>query len=186
MGNQTTVANLRADAQRNRDALLAAAKEVFAEAGPEAPLSEIARRAGVGQGTLYRRFPTREALIATVIDVMLAELRELAERVDNEPDALIAVLSGAVALNREHQSWIEVRARFPPAEEVMRRQRAAVIEILEAPLRRSQQAGLIRDDITVQDVRLLLSMIGSACRHGDDEQDYARALELVLDAIRAR
>ncbi|MCA1690534.1 MAG: TetR/AcrR family transcriptional regulator, partial [Actinobacteria bacterium] len=70
--------HLRADAQRNRDAILLAAGEVFAEEGLDAPLCEIARRAGVGQGTLYRRFATREALVEAIADNHLAELAELA------------------------------------------------------------------------------------------------------------
>src|SRR3954464_10902416 len=77
---------LRADAERNRTALLAAARVVFGEHGLEASLDEIARRAGVGNATLYRRFPTRRDLIAAVFAGQMNEYVELADRALREPD----------------------------------------------------------------------------------------------------
>jgi len=77
---------LRADAERNRAALLAAAREIFGEHGLDASLDEIARRAGVGNATLYRRFPTRRDLIAEVFAGQMTEYVELAEHALREPD----------------------------------------------------------------------------------------------------
>src|SRR3954452_6185705 len=83
---------LRADAHRNRQHLLAAARDVFVEQGADAPLDEIARRAGVGIATLYRRFPERAALIrAVVVDVLQAVGDEARRALDEEPDTFQAL-----------------------------------------------------------------------------------------------
>src|SRR6266542_5619891 len=82
----TEPTRLRADAQRNRDKLLAAARAVFAEQGPEASLDEIAKRAGVGSGTLYRHFPTRDDLIGAVYAERVAENVALVERAQRHED----------------------------------------------------------------------------------------------------
>ena len=77
---------LRADAERNRERILAAARDVFAERGLDAPLEAIARRAGVGQATLYRRFPTRQGLMVAAIGPKLAADTEATERALKDPD----------------------------------------------------------------------------------------------------
>jgi AcrR family transcriptional regulator len=77
----------RADAQRNHDAVLAAARAVFAQAGADAPMEDVARAAGVGKGTLYRRFPTREHLFAAILQERVDELDTAAQRALDDPDA---------------------------------------------------------------------------------------------------
>ena len=81
------MSTLRADAQRNHDRVLVAAAEAFAEHGPDVSADEIARRAGVGHGTVYRRFPSKDALIAAVVSARLSELSDRAEELLAEPDA---------------------------------------------------------------------------------------------------
>ena len=81
------MAALRADAQRNLDRVLVAASEAFAASGPNASVDEIARRAGVGHGTVFRRFPNKEALIAAVVCERLRELADRAEALLAEPEA---------------------------------------------------------------------------------------------------
>src|SRR5580704_13219295 len=81
------MAALRADAQQNLGRVLQAAAEAFAEHGPDVSVDEIARRAGVGHGTVFRRFPTRDALVAAVIDARLRSFAASAERLLEEPDA---------------------------------------------------------------------------------------------------
>src|ERR1700743_114630 len=78
---------MRADAQRNHDAILAAAKSVFAQAGTDAPMDDVARAAGVGKGTLYRRFPTREHLFAAILQGRVDELAASARRAVDAADA---------------------------------------------------------------------------------------------------
>src|SRR2546430_8471344 len=77
---------MRADAQRNHEAVLAAAKAVFAQAGIDAPMEDVARAAGVGKGTLYRRFPTREHLFAAILQDRVDELDASAQRALDSPD----------------------------------------------------------------------------------------------------
>lgn len=91
---------LRADAQRNYDAILAAARAVFRQAGADAPMEDVARAAGVGQGTLYRRFPTREHLFAAILQ----------DRVD-ELDASARRLLGAVDVWRALREWLDLYDR---------------------------------------------------------------------------
>src|SRR5262245_1196857 len=87
-----TARSLRADASRNRDQILAAARDVFIERGVDAPLDDIARRAGVGIATLYRRFPDRPALIAAVaLDIMQQTTDEARRALSEEPDAFRAL-----------------------------------------------------------------------------------------------
>ena len=78
---------LRVDAERNRDRIIAAAREVFAEHGLDAPLEQVARRAGVGVATLYRRFPTRADLVAGAFETKMAAYADAVDRALDEPDA---------------------------------------------------------------------------------------------------
>ena len=81
----------RADAQRNHDAVLTAAKAVFAQVGADAPMEDVAREAGVGKGTLYRRFPTREHLFAAILQERVDELDAAAQRALDAPDVWRAI-----------------------------------------------------------------------------------------------
>jgi AcrR family transcriptional regulator len=175
---------LRADAQRNRDAVLAAAREVFAREGLDAPLNEIARRAGVGQGTLYRRFATREALIEAIADDYLAELREIALRVGTGPQAFMVLFEQAVKLQSKNQGLIDLLAAQPLPEQILRQRRDAFLSIFEGPLRTAQSALVVRNDLQTDDVRLLLRMIGAASRYTDLADGVNRSLELVRAALR--
>lgn len=175
--------HLRADARRNRDALLVAAGEVFAEEGLDAPLCEIARRAGLGQGTLYRRFATREALIEALADTYLAEFREVAERTGPGPEAFLAFFADSVRLQSHDRGLIDLLTAHPLPEPGRLGRRRAFFAICAPLLRRAQEAGLVRGDLEPEDVRLLLQMMGAATFR-DDRAGGARALELVLDAMR--
>jgi AcrR family transcriptional regulator len=181
---QPTSQPLRADAQRNRDAVLAAAREVFARDGLDAPLNEIARRAGVGQGTLYRRFATREALIEAIADDYLAELRELARRAGGGPEAFIVLFEAAVELQGENQGLIDLLASHPLPEQILRRRRDTFLSIFDAPLRTAQAAQLVRADLQTDDVRLLLRMVGAASRYTDLSDGLGRSLALARSALR--
>lgn len=179
-----TDAHLRADARRNRDAVLAAAREVFAATGLDAPLNEIARRAGVGQGTLYRRFPTRQALIEAIVDDYLAELREIAGRVGDGPDAFIALFEEAVELQSENQGLVDLLATYPLPEPTMSERRNAYLSMFAAPLCSAQQAGRVRKDLETDDVSLLLRMVGAAGRDARRPDALSRSLELARGALR--
>lgn len=148
---------LRRDAAENRERLLRAAFDLFAEQGPEVGVNEIARRAGVGPGTLYRRFPTKEALIdelyEVVIDEMLAAVHQsLAGDVPGE--ALEQCLRRTGEIMAAHRGCLVRLFATRPAgtSERVPEWWAAV----EAMLVRAKSAGRVREDITVRDVRLCL------------------------------
>jgi AcrR family transcriptional regulator len=173
----------RADARRNFDALLAAAREAFAEKGPGASLEDIARRADVGIGTLYRNFPTRDELIETVY---VAEVERLIEDsragADLEPwasflhwvDAFLVYIGTKRALieglNRESS--------------VLQGCRVGMYSSIAPILARAQAAGVIRDDVTVEDVARLISGIAGVAFPDDAQRD--RVLGVALDGLRAR
>lgn len=185
-------AHLRADARRNRDAILAAACELFIEVGPAAPFDEIARRAGVGIATLYRRFPDREALMrAVVLDVL--------ERVAQEARAALAEERDAfTALTRYMHRALDVRiAAVMPAlvgqisledEQIVRRREQST-EPIAALIEAAQHAGTLRGDVTFADIGLLLVRLsrplpGPFPRALDDSLAH-RHLDLLIDGLRA-
>jgi AcrR family transcriptional regulator len=147
---------LRADAQRNLDRLLDAAGECFAESGVDASVDEIARRAGVGHGTVFRRFPTKDALVAAVIDGHVRALTALAEEVRSEPGGFERFVRAAAAI-AQNRALIEGinRCRHTPQVEAL----AAAAEKL---VRCAQSAGEVRRDVDVEDV---LALIPTASRY---------------------
>lgn len=183
--------HLRADARRNRDRILAAARDLFVEQGPDAPLDEIARRAGVGIATLYRRFPDRQALARGVaLDVWQEVAREAELALAKEPDAFQAL---ARYLHRALE--LRVGAVMPlvasnlPLDDEARlardRSAAAIQAIIDAAL----AEGALRSDVTFGDIGLLLIRLsrplpGPFPRALDDTLAH-RHLELLLDGLRA-
>ncbi len=147
---------LRADARRNRALVLQAARSAFEEAGLAVPLGEIARRAGVGAGTVYRHFPSKEALFrATVVDrvrLFTDTARELAHAEDAGP-VFYRYLAAVVRLSVRNKGLCDaLEGSFEPSPGVEEDFRAA----LEVLLRRAQQAGAVREDVTIDDVMALL------------------------------
>ena len=109
----TTKPPLRKDAQRNRDRIIAATRAAFQERGLDVGVDEIARRAGVGMGTLYRHFPTKDALIDAIVDARFAELTEAAERALEAPDAwdgFAGFLASAVELQATDRGFKDALA----------------------------------------------------------------------------
>ncbi|WP_250157121.1 TetR/AcrR family transcriptional regulator [Tianweitania aestuarii] len=178
---------VRADALRNEDAVLEAAKAVFAEMGVDAPAREIALKAGVGVGTLYRRFPNRADLVASVfrreVDACAAEAAKLLdaykpadalERWLHRYAAFLATKKGLAAALHSGDSAFETlpayfRANFEPA--------------LASLLERAAQAGEIRDDLQAYDLLRAIGNLSTA--GGDDGAAHARRmLDLLIDGMR--
>jgi AcrR family transcriptional regulator len=173
----------RADARRNFDALLAAAREVFAEQGADASLEEIARRAGVGIGTLYRNFPSRQELFDAVYVGEVEELCGAARGLSELPPW------------EAFSAWVDRFARFVATKmaikqgldkdsTTMRDCRGVMVEASEPLFRRAQKAGAIRADAEFDDVLRMLSGITAATYVSDDQRDHV--LRMALDGIRAR
>ena len=102
---------MRADAQRNHDAVLAAAKAVFAQAGTDAPMEDVARAAGVGKGTLYRRFPTREHLFMAIMKERVDDLDARAKQFLDAPDAWSALTEWLRLYDRSATDYLGMSAR---------------------------------------------------------------------------
>ncbi len=156
----------RADARRNRERLLAAAKDVFSAGGPEASLESVARRAGVGIGTLYRHFPTREALFEAVYRREVEQLTELAERLFEEEapvEALRRWLRSNVAFIATKQGMAEALAVAAGSSELKAFSFEHLTRALGKLLARAVAAGEIRADITPED--LLRTLVGMCLIH---------------------
>jgi AcrR family transcriptional regulator len=173
----------RADARRNFDALLAAAREVFAEQGTDASLEEVARRAGVGIGTLYRNFPTRRDLFESVYIGEVEELCAAATALaDRDPwEALVGWVHRFVGYVATKRAMLEALSRESPVFQTCR----AEIEVAGEPLlRRAQQAGVVRGDLTFDDFLRLISGITYGTFADDAQRD--RVLAIALDGLRIR
>jgi AcrR family transcriptional regulator len=181
---------LRKDAARNRDKLLAAAVELFAERGTEGSLEEVAKRAGVGIGTLYRHFPTRDALVEAAYRNEVAQLRAAA-------DELLAELPPDQAL----EAWTRRFVEYGTAKRGMRDAlqsiagggsdlfadtRGQVVEAVATLLEAGAEAGTLRTDVEPEDVLRAMSAIWLVAGSDDWAEDATRILRLVLDGLRYR
>ena len=181
---------LRQDAQRNRELILAAAREEFREHGLDVSLEEIARRAGVGIGTLYRRFPTRDALIEAVFEDHVASFLALAEEALLIEDPWVGFSTFIEQLCERQASDFGLKdllcTRLPDAklmEDVRNRGRKLIVKLID----RAQAAGALRPDVTPEDVEFVLwsnKSIVEATRHVAPNA-WRRNVALLLDAFRA-
>ncbi|MBB4914098.1 TetR/AcrR family transcriptional regulator [Streptosporangium saharense] len=179
---------LRADAVRNRDSLLAAAKQVFGERGLDAPLEEIARRAGVSIGTLYNHFPTREAFFDAILPERLAALELIAEAAMADPDpwtGFTGFLEGLFALQAEDQSLNDALARRLSLSEEVRASCHRGFELAARVIERAKESGALRADFGVQDLPLLVSAMSQVIRESADAapQAWRRCLSFFLDGL---
>lgn len=183
---------LRADARDNRRRLLEAARDMFIERGPAAPLDEIARRAGTGIATLYRRFPDRRTLVREVVrDALQRTIEEARQAAEDEPDPFRA-------LARYMHRAIDVRTaavipallgEIPFDDEEIRLARETGPALVQALVDAAHQAGTLRADVTSGDVGMLIARLSRPLPGGFSPQTNARLshrhLELVIDGLRA-
>lgn len=180
----------RADAVRNRERVLDAAKIVFNAGGPEASLEAVARRAGVGIGTLYRHFPTREALFEAVYRREVQQLGELSGQLENDPspvDALRRWLRSNVELVATKKGMLTALALVAYnssdlyADSFSRLTKAAGIL-----LKRAVEAGEVRSDVSPED--LLRALIGMCYMHDTPgwQDSVLRLLDIFVDGLRVQ
>jgi len=172
----------RADARRNFDALLEAGRAAFAENGSEASLEDVARRAGVGIGTLYRNFPTREAFLeALYVEEIAALVRVSDESASLEPgEAFRAWIDRFLEYAKNKKALIEGLNR---ESDTLRQCRVVMYAAGEPVLKRAQAAGAIRSDADIQDVLFMVSGIAGVAFTDDAQRE--RVLQLALDGLKA-
>lgn len=176
---------LRADAARNVERILRAARDVYSDLGPEAPIEAIARRAGVGERTLYRRFPAKAELIRAALDQSIAEdlapTIEDARRTDDPLRGLAELIDAAISLGaREHNLLTAARRAGSLTPDISNSLNEALIELA----RRGQRAGVVRADLVADDLPRLVVMLHSVLWTMDSTNDgWRRYVALILDAI---
>ncbi|MFJ2609981.1 TetR/AcrR family transcriptional regulator [Streptomyces sp. NPDC091279] len=180
----------RADAQRNRERIVGAAREMFVEHGADVPLDEIARRAGVGNATVYRNFPDRDALVREVVKSVVDRVSDAAESALAENGDAFEALEGFVhaagderisalcpmassTFDRDHPDLVAARTRIE----------RTVVEVMD----RAKASGQLRDDVDVGDVLVAVAQLsrppaGTGCFSAD--RFVHRHLQLFLDGLR--
>ena len=181
---------LRADAARNRARLLAAAKEVFAARGLDATMDEVARRAGVGVGTAYRRFRNRDDLIAALFEERLDEFMGLLDEslADDDPwRGLSSFLERSMEMQAADRGFKDLLLQSAEGRERMRLFRAHMRPLVAELVRRARDAGVLRADVVEDDVLLVSLMTGAVADFANDVEPelWRRSLALLLDGLRA-
>jgi AcrR family transcriptional regulator len=186
---ETTQA-LRADAARNRARILAAAASVFAERGLDASTAEIARRAGVGEATLFRRFPSKDDLIIAILAERMDDVIETTGQCLEEPDPWRAVerfCEVMVEWQVHDQGALEAIKDKCMASAPLASRRKRIMDLMSRLVRRAQAAGVVRDDLTAPDLALLTAAAGSVSgiAFPNLRPDlWRRYLGVILDGIR--
>ncbi|GAA0491066.1 helix-turn-helix domain-containing protein [Streptomyces sp. NPDC046215] len=182
-------APLRRDAVRNRELLIAAARELYAEQGVDAPLDDIARRAGVGNATLYRRFPTRGALIEAVFGEALQDTvrrGEVAREAGDARRGLVRYLEHlfeVLAADRGSNDLMTTGIQDVPSLDTLKAHHHETVSLLVG---RAQEQGTLRDDVVVEDLLFALAALGRVVPSSEPVAPGAwrRHLHLLLDGLR--
>jgi AcrR family transcriptional regulator len=180
---------LRRDAQRNRDGLVAAARECFAEHGLDAPLEQVAKRAGVAIGTLYRHFPTRIDLVQAIFADKLQDWLDAAEQalgVDDAWQGFCHFLQTMCELQADDLGFSDLVCRRLPQSEGIERAQSRIYELGVEIVHRAQRQGVLRPDVTPEDLAFVVwshSQI-TAATQGIAPNAWRRYLHLMLDAFR--
>ena len=183
---------LRADARRNREKVVAAAAAAFAASGLEAQVEDIARRAGVGVGTVYRHFPTKEALVEALAEQHFARLAGIAEAALGEQgdawEIFTATIWRAATAAARDVAWCEIIGGHPSAVRKAALGQERLAGAMAQLIARAQRAGAMRDDATVDDIRTIMCGFGhvAAAQRAGAPMDWERYLRIALDGLRSR
>jgi AcrR family transcriptional regulator len=190
MPSVTPARPLRRDAQANRERIVAAARATFAAGGLDASVEEIARRAGVGMGTLYRRFPTKDALVDAVFEDTLAEIETAGRDALAADDAwagLCAFLDRAFALHEANRGLKDVVMTRSAARATAESARARLRPLIAKLVARAQADGSLRADFRPEDLPVLFWAVGRVIEATSEVAPGAwrRHVGIVLDGLRA-
>ena len=181
---------LRADARRNRERVLKAAKAVFAAKGSDAQMDDIARRAKVGVGTVYRHFPTKDALIRALVADRVTQILGFAREGLENPDPWEGFRSSLWrggelgARDRALSQLFNEHNGFNDAPE----EKAELIATMSRLIERAQAAGAVREDLRVDDIPVIMCGVLSsmnAMSVGGEPGPWERHLSIILDGLRA-
>jgi len=181
---------LRADARRNRERVMEVARLAFAESGSDLPIEDLARRAGVGVGTVYRHFPNKEALLDALLADQLAMILERTRAALEQDDAWEAfrdLVRGGASMQAEDVAFCEVvmARKADSASEAVARLRTEVESKTGELLARAKAEGAMREDFAIDDVPVLFASIAGAVRASGGGDSWRRQVEFVLDGLRA-
>ncbi|MEV8341273.1 TetR/AcrR family transcriptional regulator [Streptomyces niveus] len=182
---------LRRDAALNRERILHAAREIFGQQGLGVTLDDVARHAGVGVGTLYRRFPTKESLIRALFQEDLRIRQESAEKALAHPDpwqGLVDFLTEMTADLAENRGLHEVLMLGEHTSEPIETARGGMLPFLEALIHRAQESGDLRPEVTASDIPVIQHMLYAAAQftRGRQPEIWRRYLDVLLNGLRRR
>jgi AcrR family transcriptional regulator len=183
----TASRRLRADAARNRQLLLAAAAEEFASRGQDVSAADIARRAGVAKGTVFRHFPTKDDLIAAIVLGRITLLTALGERLSGATDAGAALLEFlTVAVRQRQQLDLSFLREADEISSEVAQAQARMFQVVEALVDRARHDGAVRSDVTGTDVILLMCAPNDVTRYLPDAPPdlWQRYLAIIFDGLR--
>ena len=183
----------RADARRNREKILGAARELFMAEGVDAPLDDVARLAGIGKGTLYRNFPDRGVLLAAIANHTFRQLTDLANAIRRaEDDAWIALCRylrewSALRLGVLYDALCDHLPAMIKADPALRAARTEWLDTLEEMVGAAQAGGHLRPDVRAGDIALFMNLLQQRkAEHALLARSSERFLELMLDGLSVR
>jgi AcrR family transcriptional regulator len=178
---------LRADARRNRERIMSAGRELFALEGPEAQMDEIAAHAGVGIGTVYRHFPTKEALLTEMVRLRFQEFAEVAALAEDIADPLEALETtmrrSAEAVEGDTGFQLAMMGSNELEWEGIEEQKAALAEIVTRVISRAIAAGMVREDFSFDDFAMVMCGTTATMYFKPGSADWRRYLELMLKGV---
>lgn len=181
---------LRADAERNRRRILEAAADLFAERGLHVSLDEVAERAGVGVGTVYRRFADREELIDALLQTRIEEFLAMVDEACEDPDpweGLVGFIERGAEFHGRNRAFKELMFSAPGGREWVDRVRETVRPKVAALVEAAQAQGKLREDLDTLDVPMIELMLAAAIEFTAESasESWHRLLTLVVDGMKA-
>ena len=181
---------MRSDARRNQSRIIEAASELFAERGLGVTLNDVAHHAGVGVGTVYRRYRDKAPLIEDVFERRIEQLVELAEKAADDPDpwrGFVTFLEQNLELQSQDRAFRELLLGAPRRYDRVVRMRARIWPIMSGVIERARDSGQLRSDFVLQDGPMLAIMLGTVIDVSRDVRPdlWRRYFDLMIEALRA-
>jgi AcrR family transcriptional regulator len=178
---------LRADARRNRERIMSAGRQLFAREGPQAQMDDIAAHAGVGIGTVYRHFPTKEALLTAMVRDRFQEFAEIAKVAEEIPDPRAAlesvIFTSAEAVEGDSGFQLAMMGSNELEWEGIEEDKAVLADVLSRIISRAAAAGVVRDDFTFQDFGMMMCGITATMYYQPGSANWRRHAELILHGV---